>query len=609
MKDEINTQGYHKFSMVDKLSHSYRSHACGELRETDKGERVRLAGWIHAKRDHGNLLFLDIRDGTGLMQCVCEEKDKLFAQLQELRIESAVSFLGDIALRDKETINDQLPTGRIELRLVECDVHGPADTLPFQVAIDDHAPEEMRLQYRFLDLRRSGLRNNMLLRSAVIGSLRRRMEALNFVEIQTPILTSSSPEGARDYLVPSRLYHGCFYALPQAPQIFKQLLMVSGFERYFQIAPCFRDEDARRDRSPGEFYQLDFEMAFATQEDVFAVLESVLAGVFGEFVPQAEVTSNPFPRFRYEEAMAEFASDKPDLRNPLRLKDVTPLFAASSFSLFARMVADGGVVKAIKVENAGTRPRAWFDRMNNFAREEGQGGLGYIAWDSGKGKGPIASNLEGERLHQLRQQLSLGDNDAVFFVAGQWNDNKSFAALAREKLCDEMELREKNAYRFCWVTDYPLYELSSETGEIIFSHNPFSMPQGGLKALEEQDPLTIKAWQYDIVCNGIELSSGAIRNHLPEVMAKAFAIAGYDERQLEERFGALWRAFHYGAPPHGGAAPGIDRMVMLLAGADNLRDVIAFPMNGQAKDVTLGAPSEVSAERLRELGLALKKKN
>ena len=589
------------------LNRQYRSHCCGDVTESHQGSEIRLAGWIHAKRDHGNLLFVDVRDHSGVMQCVCEERDTLFATMQSARVESAVSLAGVVALRDEETINRQLPTGTIELRLSHCDILGQADVLPFQIATPDDAPEDVRLQYRFLDVRRASMRAHLVLRSAVIASLRRRMAALGFMEIQTPILTASSPEGARDYLVPSRLHQGCFYALPQAPQIFKQLLMVGGFERYFQIAPCFRDEDARSDRSPGEFYQLDFEMAFATQDDVFAVLEDVLGGVFDEFAADARVTSTPFPRFTYEQADDLFASDKPDLRNPLRLADVTPVFAESGFSLFARVAAQGETVRAIGVSEAGTMPRAWFDRMNQFARDQGQGGLGYIAWENGEAKGPIANHLEEERMIRLQNQLSLKENDAVFFVAGAWKDCRSFAALARERLCDEMKLREQNSFCFCWVIDYPMYELSPETGEIIFSHNPFSMPQGELAALENENPLTIKAWQYDIVCNGVELSSGAIRNHRPDVMAKAFAIAGYSEEDITHRFGALWRAFHYGAPPHGGAAPGIDRMVMLLAQTDNLRDVIAFPMNGQAKDMTLGAPSPVSTKQLEELGLVLAK--
>lgn len=592
--------------MQTQENHPYRRHFCGSLGEDHCDKMVRLAGWIHAKRDHGPLLFVDVRDETGLVQCVIEEGHKDFVALGELRIESAVSFEGTIALRDAETINESLPTGTIELRIQSIDILSPAETLPFQVTTDDNAPEDLRLHYRFLDLRRAWMRKNILLRSAVIASIRRRMEKLGFVEIQTPILTASSPEGARDYLVPSRLYRGCFYALPQAPQIFKQLLMVSSFERYFQIAPCFRDEDARSDRSPGEFYQLDFEMAFATQEDVMAVLEPVLHGVFCEFAPECEVSAPPFTRFTYENALALFGSDKPDLRNPLRLEDVTTLFAKSSFTLFASLVEKGAFVRAIKLKEAGRRPRAWFDRMNKWAQTQGQGGLGYIAWENNEAKGPIAANLDKERLAQLMAQIDIKEHDAVFFVAGQGQKIIEFAGLAREKLCDEMDLRQKDSYQFCWVVDYPMYEKDEETGKIIFSHNPFSMPQGGLDALRSCDPLSIKAWQYDIVCNGVELSSGAIRNHSPDIMKEAFKIAGYDEKELEMRFGALLRAFRYGAPPHGGSAPGIDRIVMLLAKAQNLRDVIAFPMNGQAKDVLLGAPAEITPEQLKTLGLTVK---
>jgi aspartyl-tRNA synthetase len=585
--------------------HPYRTHTCGELTRLHAGTPVRLSGWIHRKRDHGNLLFVDLRDHYGLTQGVIEADSPYFAALSAARPESVVTITGLVVERSPDTVNPHLATGEIEVRVEEVQLESPAETLPLQVAGDQEYGEETRLRYRFLDLRREAVHQNIVLRSRVIASIRRRMEAQGFIEFQTPILTASSPEGARDYLVPSRLHPGKFYALPQAPQQFKQLLMASGFDRYYQIAPCFRDEDARADRSPGEFYQLDFEMAFVTQDDVFAAIEPVLAGIFEEFGRGRAVTSPPFPRIPYDEALLHYGTDKPDLRNPLRIRDVSAAFAGSSFALFARIVADGGVIRAIPAPGAAARPRAFFDRLNDWAKAEGAGGLGYIVFDGSEAKGPIAKNLEAERCQQVRTAVDAKDGDAVFFVAGKAAAITKFCGLVRDRLCTELNLREAHAFRFCWIVDFPMYELNEESGLIEFSHNPFSMPQGGLAALETQDPLTIKAYQYDIVCNGVELSSGAIRNHRPDIMVKAFAIAGYGEEEVRRRFGGLFNAFRYGAPPHGGSAPGIDRIVMLLADEPNIREVIAFPMNQQAQDLLMGAPAEVDPKRLKELWIRL----
>ncbi len=585
--------------------HPYRTHTCGELAKAHAGLTVRLSGWIHRKRDHGNLLFVDLRDHYGLTQCVIDSSSPLFAAITAARAESVVVITGPVVERSPETVNPQLATGAIEVRIEDFALESAADLLPLQVAGDQEYGEEVRLRYRFLDLRREAVHRNIVLRSRVIASIRRRMEAQGFVEFQTPILTASSPEGARDYLVPSRIHPGKFYALPQAPQQFKQLLKASGFDRYFQIAPCFRDEDARADRSPGEFYQLDFEMAFVTQDDVFAAIEPVLSGVFEEFGGGRTVTPPPFPRIPFDEAMLVFGTDKPDLRNPIRIADVSDAFAGSNFGLFARIVAGGGVVRAIPAPGAAGRPRAFFDKLNDWAKAEGAGGLGYIVFEGGETKGPIAKNLEADRIAAVRAAAAVGDGDAVFFVAGKPAAIAKFCGQVRERLCTELTLREEGAFRMCWIVDFPMYERNEDTGLIEFSHNPFSMPQGGLDALENQDPLTIKAFQYDIVCNGVELSSGAIRNHRPEVMIKAFEIAGYGEDEVKRRFGGLFNAFRYGAPPHGGSAPGIDRIVMLLADEPNIREVIAFPMNQQAQDLLMGAPAEVDAKRLKELWIRL----
>jgi len=585
--------------------HAYRTHTCGALRASDAGQTARLSGWIHSKRDHGGLLFVDLRDHYGLTQIVFAAGSPAFEAVDRVRAESVITVTGTVVPREPGTVNPKLPTGEVELQAAEVVVQSAAEVLPMQVAGDEKYPDDIRLKYRFIDLRRDKVQRNIVLRAKVIASIRRRMIDAGFTEFQTPILTASSPEGARDFLVPARLHPGKFYALPQAPQQFKQLIMVAGFDRYFQIAPCFRDEASRADRSPGEFYQLDFEMSYVTQEDVFNTIEPVIAGVFEEFAEGRGVTKPPFPRIPYDEAMLIYGSDKPDLRNPLRITDVTAQFAGSGFGLFAKIAAAGGLVRAIPAPGAAGNPRSFFDKLNEWAREQGAGGLGYIVYEADGPKGPIARNLEAERAEAIRVACGLKAGDAVFFAAGKRDEAPKFSGAVRTKLGQDLGLIEQGRFDFCWITDFPMYELNEESGQIDFSHNPFSMPQGGMEALITLDPLTVKAFQYDIVCNGIELSSGAIRNHRPDIMVKAFEIAGYSAADVEARFGGMLNAFRYGAPPHGGSAPGIDRIVMMLADEPNIREVILFPLNQQGEDLMMGAPAEVTPVRLRELSLKL----
>ena len=585
--------------------HAYRTHTCAALRAADAGTTARLSGWVHRKRDHGGLLFLDLRDHHGMTQCVVAAGSPMLAALEEVRPESVITVTGEVVLREVGTVNAKLPTGEVELRVREVAIQSAAEMLPIQVAGEQEFPEDLRLRYRFLDLRREKQHRNIMLRAGVIASIRRRMIEQGFTEFQTPILTASSPEGARDFLVPSRLHPGKFYALPQAPQQFKQLAMVAGFDRYFQIAPCFRDEASRADRSPGEFYQLDFEMSFVTQEDVFAAIEPVIAGVFEEFAGERRVYGAPFPRIPYDEAMLVYGSDKPDLRNPLRITDVTEHFAGSGFGLFAKIAAAGGIVRAIPAPGAADKPRGFFDKLNEWARAEGAGGLGYIQFAADGAKGPIAKNLEADRVEAIRAACGLNPGDAVFFAAGKKDEAPKFSGKVRTRLGEELDLIAQAEFRFCWIVDFPMYEMNEDTRQIDFSHNPFSMPQGGLEALNTMNPLDIKAFQYDIVCNGVELSSGAIRNHRPDIMIRAFEIAGYSADEVEARFGGMLNAFRYGAPPHGGSAPGIDRIVMLLADEPNIREVILFPLNQQGEDLMMQAPARVPPERLKELHIRL----
>jgi len=580
--------------------HSYRTHTCAELRESNVGETVRLSGWVHRKRDHGNLLFIDLRDHYGITQCVIETDVDIFPQVEAVRSESVITVTGKVVARSADTINENLPTGSVELDIQDFELQSAADELPMPVFGDQEYPEDIRLRHRYLDLRRERLHNNIVLRSQVIAELRNSMQNQGFMEFQTPILTASSPEGARDFLVPSRMHPGQFYALPQAPQQFKQLIMMSGFDRYFQIAPCFRDEDARADRSPGEFYQLDIEMAYVTQDDVFQAVEPVLTNVFQKFAGNRKVVT-PFERIPFDEAMMKYGSDKPDLRNPIILSDVTEPFRGSGFGLFAKSVEAGSVVRAIPAPGAGDRARSFFDKMNDWARKEGAGGLGYIIFKDGEAKGPIAKNLDADRIAQIMEIAGLKDGDGVFFACDKELKAAELAGKARNIIGNDLDICEKDIFRFCWVIDFPMFEYDENEKKLDFSHNPFSMPQGGLEALETMDPLDIKGYQYDIVCNGIELSSGAIRNHRPDIMVKAFEIAGYDADVVEDRFGGMLNAFRYGAPPHGGIAPGVDRIVMLLADEPNIREVILFPMNQQAQDLMMQAPAPVPPKNLREL--------
>ena len=586
--------------------HAYRTHNCGQLRGSDAGTTVKLSGWIHRKRDHGGVLFIDLRDHYGLTQIVVGPASPAFETLDRAKLESVVTITGDVVAREGGAVNPNLATGDIEVRATSVAVQSAASELPLPVAGDAEYPEDIRLKYRFLDLRRERLHANMMLRSGVIASLRRRMIDQGFTEFQTPILTASSPEGARDYLVPSRVHPGKFYALPQAPQMFKQLLMVAGFDRYFQIAPCFRDEDARADRSPGEFYQLDFEMSFVTQDDVFAAIEPVLAGVFEEFAgfggrtPWA-VTKGAFPRIPYAESMLKYGNDKPDLRNPLVITDVSSHFVGSGFGIFAKMVETGSVVRAIPAPKTAEKSRKFFDDMNEWAKSEGYAGLGYVTRKSGEFGGPIAKNHGEAGMQAIYDALGLGPDDGCFFAAGKEAQAAKLAGLARTRVGAELGLIEQNTYKFCWIVDFPMFEYDEDAKKIDFSHNPFSMPQGELEALETQDPLTIKAFQYDIVCNGVELSSGAIRNHRPEIMYKAFEIAGYTREDVDRDFAGMINAFKFGAPPHGGSAPGVDRMVMLIADEPNIREVVVFPMNQKAEDLMMNAPGNVTLKQLREL--------
>lgn len=580
----------------------YRTHHCAELTKQNDQEKVVLSGWIHRKRDHGQLIFVDLRDHFGLTQCVFQPESSAFAVVEKLSQETVIQVKGTVTLRSEETKNSNLVTGDVEVVVDEITVLSHAAPLPFPVNQDLDCPEDLRLTYRFLDLRREKVHKNIVLRSKVIQYLRQAMSEQGFMEIQTPILTASSPEGARDYLVPSRVHPGKFYALPQAPQQFKQLLMVAGFDRYFQIAPCFRDEDARADRSPGEFYQLDFEMAFASQEDVFAVSEPVLEGVFKTFSNGRPVSPAPFRRIPYREAMLSYGSDKPDLRNPLIIVDVSEIFAGSSFAAFANLVQKGGVVRAIRVPEVSKQPRSYFDKLGGWAQENGMAGLGYVIREESQAKGPIAKFLEGGRLEQLYASTQLQIGDGVFFIADAVETVAAkHAGLVRTHLAKTLDLIDENRFEMCWILDFPMYERDASTGKIEFSHNPFSMPQGGLEALLTRDPLEILAYQYDIVCNGVELSSGAIRNHDPETLYKAFEIAGYDRSVVDSKFSGMINAFKFGAPPHGGCAPGVDRMVMLLATEPSIREIIAFPFNQQAQDLMMKAPAEVTEQQLREL--------
>jgi len=584
--------------------HAYRTHHCGQLRAADVGQTIRLSGWVHRKRDHGGVLFIDLRDHYGITQVVCDGDSAAFAVLEGLRAESVVTLTGNVLARADGTANTGLPTGEIEVYAREVEIQSAAQELPMPVAGEAEYPEDIRLRYRFLDLRRERLHKNIVLRSNVIASVRRRMIDQGFTEFQTPILTASSPEGARDYLVPSRVHPGKFYALPQAPQMFKQLLMVAGFDRYFQIAPCFRDEDARADRSPGEFYQLDFEMSFVTQEDVFQTIEPVLAGLFEEFADGRSVTpAGEFPRIPYRESMLKYGNDKPDLRNPLVISDVSEHFREGGFGIFARIVEGGGVVRAIPAPGAGAKSRKFFDDINDWSKKEGFSGLGYINVKGSEPGGPIAKNLGPEATAKLLGELGLGDDDGVFFAAGNEGEAAKLAGLARTKVGEELGLIDPNAFKFCWIVDFPMFEYDEDAKKVDFSHNPFSMPQGELEALETKDPLDILAYQYDIVCNGVELSSGAIRNHKLEVMYKAFEIAGYTQEQVDANFSGMINAFKFGAPPHGGSAPGIDRIVMLLADEPNIREVIVFPMTQKAEDLMMNAPAPATLKQLRELHL------
>ena len=581
---------------------TYRTHTCGELRKEDIGKKVKLAGWVQRKRNLGNLCFVDLRDHYGITQCVFDSGSDLFAKIEAIRPESVIGIDGDVVLR--ESINKNMPTGDIEIKVTNLVLHSAAEVLPFQIAVEDDAPEEIRLKYRFLDLRKERIHKNIMLRSAVIQRTRELMREQGFTEYQTPILTASSPEGARDFLVPSRLNPGKFYALPQAPQQFKQLLMVSGFDKYFQIAPCFRDEDPRADRSPGEFYQLDMEMSFATQEDVFAVIEHTLGTIFNEFANGKTVDQAPFVHIPFREAMAKYGSDKPDLRNPLILQDATALFGDSGFGVYDGFAKEGRTIKAMVVKGIAEKPRSFFDKLDAYAKEEGMGGIAYVAFAAAGAKG-IAKLLSEAKLDELKERLGAAESDAIIFMAGKGMKFDKFSGRLRNKVGGELGLVDTNSFKMCWIVDFPFYEENEETGAVEFSHNPFSMPQGGLDDLLNKNPLEILAYQYDFVCNGVELLSGAVRNHQPEIMYKAFEIAGYDNSVVDAKFGGMINAFKFGAPPHAGSAYGMDRLVMLLLDEEIIRDVIAFPLNGKAQDLLMQAPNTPTEEQLKELHIKL----
>jgi aspartyl-tRNA synthetase len=593
----------------------YRTHNCAELTINNIGKQTILSGWIHKKRDHGNLLFIDLRDHYGMTQCVIDNKNEHFSSLEKIKLETVIRIEGEVVARTSETINKELATGSIEVLVKNFNVLGSTKELPLPVFSDQEYSEEIRLKYRYLDLRRKKLHQNIILRSNVISFIRKKMESLGFLEYQTPILTSSSPEGARDFLVPSRLNPGKFYALPQAPQQFKQLIMVSGFDRYFQIAPCFRDEDARADRSPGEFYQLDIEMSFVEQEDVFQVVEPLLHEVFTKFSKGYSISKTPFKRFKYKDAMLKFGTDKPDLRNPIEISDVTEIFEREDVKLeiFKKLIQKKSVVRCVVAKNVSSKPRSFFDNLDKGAKTEGASGLGYIILESNngklEGKGPIAKFFSEDAINTLCKKINAGGGDAIFFICDVKKNAEKFSAWARTEIAKNLELIKNNLFEFCWVTDYPMFEYNEIDKKIDFSHNPFSMPQTPMDLIDKTDPLELLAYQYDIVCNGIELSSGAIRNHVPELMYKLFKIAGYSKEEVDNKFSGMINALSYGAPPHGGIAPGIDRIIMLLAGEKNIREVTMFPLNQNAQDLMMNAPSDVSEKQLKELNIKLVKKD